>query len=132
MYKSCSYLYRRKKHNVGYFFCKYKNNKIILDECKNCLNRQIKRNKSINKKSAKKITVSKETYNIVFNRDKTCRLADGNCEGWLELHHVIYRSEDRSLIDEPNNCIMLCTKHHKLVHSNKHYWQPKLLKMLTQ
>jgi hypothetical protein len=27
---------------------------------------------------------------------------------------------------------MLCTKHHKQVHSNKHYWQPILKEMINK
>ncbi len=128
MYKYCTYLYPRKKQNTVYFYCKYKRGIILLDECKSCLKRQINKNKGIRKRSTNRITVSKDTYNQVIERDKhTCRLLDGTCDGWLELHHIVYRSEDKSLIDEPSNCIMLCTKHHKQVHTNKHYWQPILL-----
>ena len=128
MNKYCMYLYPRKKQNTLYFYCKDKRRVILLNECKSCLKRKIKKNKGINKRSINKITVSKETYNKVMERDNyTCRLLDDTCEGWLELHHIIYRSENKNLIDEPSNCIMLCTKHHKQVHSNKHYWQPILL-----
>lgn len=77
------------------------------------------------------IKVKKETYEEVIERDNyTCRLQDSTCEGWLELHHIVYRSEDKSKINDVNNCIMLCTKHHREVHSNKHYWQPKLKQMI--
>lgn len=77
------------------------------------------------------IKVKKETYEEVIERDNyTCRLQDSTCEGWLELHHIVYRSEDKSKINDVDNCIMLCTKHHKKVHSNKHYWQPKLKQMI--
>lgn len=34
--------------------------------------------------------------------------------------------EAKNLIDDPNNCIMLCAKHHRLVHTDKKYWQPYL------
>ena len=52
------------------------------------------------------------------------------CKGKIELHHVRYRSERKDLINEPNNCVCLCTFHHQLVHSNKKKYQPLLLKML--
>lgn len=133
MYKYCINLYVRKRQNTPYFYCKDKKGIILLDECKNCLKRQIKANKCIRKRSADKITVSKDTYNKVIERDKhTCRLLDCTCEGWLELHHIVYRSEDKNLINEPSNCIMLCVKHHKQVHSNKHYWQPRLKELIKK
>lgn len=125
----CKYL--SKKVNGGFKCKKYKQGIISLDECKNCLEFDLKRNKPIKKISKKRITVSKETYNKVLKRDKEkCRLLDCTCQGGLELHHIIYRSENKKLIDEPDNCIMLCTKHHKQVHSNKHYWQPKLKEIM--
>jgi 5-methylcytosine-specific restriction endonuclease McrA len=127
----CKYL--SKKVNGGFKCKKYKQGIISLDECKNCLEFDLKRNKPIKKISKKRITVSKETYNKVLKRDKEkCRLLDGTCQGGLELHHIIYRSENKKLIDEADNCIMLCTKHHKQVHSNKHYWQPILKEMINR
>lgn len=125
-------MYIRKRKNRVYFWCKDKRNEIILDECKNCLKRNLKRNKGIKRVSQHRKTVSNDTYNKVLERDKnTCRLLDSTCEGWLELHHIIYRSENRDLIDEPSNCIMLCKKHHLQVHSNKHYWQEKLKSLVN-
>ena len=89
------------------------------------------RNKGINKVNKNRIFVKKEIYEQVYKRDKgKCRLKDITCEGGLELHHIVYRSEDKSLINEPTNCIMLCIKHHRLVHSNKHLWQPILKEMI--
>lgn len=88
------------------------------------------KNKGIKKVSKKRVFVKKEIYDIVYKRDKQCRLKDKSCQGGLELHHIIYRSENKNLINEPTNCIMLCTKHHKEVHSNKHYWQPRLKKII--
>lgn len=84
-------------------------------------------------KKRKKETVSKETYNTVYKRDKeTCQLADFSCEGRLELHHIVYRSEDKKRINDVDNCIMLCTKHHKLVHSNKRLYQPILIEKISR
>jgi tRNA(His) 5'-end guanylyltransferase len=89
-------------------------------------------NKAIKKKSTHRKVVSDTTYHLVLDRDITCRLRNENCKGRLELHHIIYRSEDVNLIDEPNNCIMLCTYHHKLVHSNKHKYQPILKEIIER
>lgn len=125
----CKYL--SKKVNGGFKCKKNKQGIISLDICKNCLEFNLKRNKPIKKISKKRITVSKETYNKVLKRDNyKCRLLDCTCYGKLELHHIRYRSEAKDLINEPTNCICLCTFHHKLVHSNKKKYQPILLKML--
>lgn len=111
---------------------KYKRYINSLLECKNCSDFILVRNKPIKKVSNKRVFVKKEIYQKVFERDKEkCRLKDCTCQGGLELHHIIYRSEDKNLINEPTNCIMLCTKHHKQVHSNKKYWQPILKEMIN-
>ena len=103
---------------------------IYITECKNCLNFEPKTNKGINKVSNKRVFVTKEAYNKVYERDKgRCRLCGSN---QIQLHHIIYRSENKKLINEPSNCIMLCAKCHELVHSNKHYWQPILKEMINK
>ena len=131
----CKYL---SKSLNGKIKCRYYKRYIsLLSECQNCSNLILKRNKPIKKVSNKRITVTEETYNKVMQRDKgKCRLAhvtyNGvSCYGGLELHHIKYRSEAKDLINEPTNCICLCTAHHKLVHSNKHYWQPILKEMIN-
>lgn len=116
----------------GKLRCKIIKQQITLDYCKKCLNFQPRVNKAIKKKSTHRKVVSDTTYHLVLDRDITCRLKNENCKGKLELHHIKYRSEAVDLIDDPNNCIMLCTYHHKLVHSDKHYWQPKLLDMVER
>ncbi len=121
----CKYL---SKSLNGKIRCKMNKTSIYITECKNCLNFEPKMNKGINKVSNKRIFVTKETYNKVYERDNgKCRLCGA---ANIQLHHVVYRSEDKSLINEPTNCIMLCAKCHDLVHSNKHYWQPKLKEMI--
>ena len=119
----------------GNLRCKLSKTITYIDNCKKCLKFEPRVNKPIKKASNKRITVTEETYNKVMQRDKyKCRLAhvtyNGiNCNGGLELHHIRYRSEAKDLINEPTNCIMLCTKHHQEVHSNKHKWQPILKEM---
>jgi hypothetical protein len=126
----CIYITYRTKKYKKYKFCRL-NKQVILDECKNCSNFILKRNKPIKKVSNKRITISKQTYEKVFERDKgCCRLTDENCNGELNAHHIIYRSEDKSKIDDVDNIIMLCNSHHRLVHSNKYLWQPILLNMI--
>ena len=127
----CKNLLKRQRKYRPYFYCKVLRKEIILPCDKNCSETILRRNKPINKVSKKRIFVKKEIYKKVFERDKgRCRLKDCTCNGGLELHHIVYRSEAKDLINEPTNCIMLCTAHHKLVHSNKHYWQPILKEMI--
>jgi hypothetical protein len=124
----------------GNLRCKLFKHQITLGQCKKCLNFQPRANKSIKKVSDKREFVLDSTYCFVKARDKNkCRLIGNKnikeannlkCEGWLELHHIVYRSEDKSKINDVDNCIMLCTKHHNLVHRNKHYWQPILKQMI--
>lgn len=124
----CKNLSKSLKGNLR---CKIKKSIITLNDCKNCSDFILIANKGIKKVSKKRIFVSKETYEKVLNRDnQKCRLLNKDCNGGLELHHIVYRSENKNLINEPDNCIMLCNYHHKLVHSNKHYWQPKLKQII--
>ena len=79
-------------------------------------------------KSNKRITVLKETYDYVIKRDNySCRLCGST--NWIQLHHIYYRSQRKDLINDIENCIMLCDDCHRLVHSNKKKWQPILLEM---
>lgn len=115
----------------GKLKCKIKKQVITLDKCKNCSDFILVRNKSIKKVSNKRIMVTEKTYNKVFKRDKEkCRLCGTSLN--LHLHHIVYRSENKNLINEPTNCIMLCARCHRLVHSNKHYWQPKLKEIINK
>ena len=126
----CKYLALRSKNYEKYFYCRL-NKKIInyTTECIKCVKNEPRKNKGINKVSKKRITVKEETYNKVMQRDNCrCRLCGTSLN--LQLHHVIYKSEDKSKINDINNCIMLCVEHHVLVHSNKKYWQPKLLELV--
>lgn len=99
--------------------------------CKNCSDFILVANKHIKKISNKREFVKKEIYDEVFKRDKgKCRLCGTNQN--IHEHHIVYKSEDRKLINEPNNLICLCAEHHALVHSNKHYWQPILKEMINK
>lgn len=128
----CKDLLKRQRQTKIVLYCrKHKRYITCLSFCETCSDFEIKRNKPIKKVSNKRITVTEETYNKVMQRDKyKCRLLDCTCNGGLELHHIRYRSEAKDLINEPINCICLCTFHHKLVHSNKKKYQPILLKIL--
>lgn len=58
--------------------------------------------------------------------DRKCGLC--KCKG-NHIHHIVYRSEDKSKIDDLENMFLLCLDCHDKVHANKKYWQPRLKKM---
>lgn len=129
----CKNLLKRQRKYKLYFYCKILKKEIILPCDKNCLKRNLVRNRGIKKVSSKRVYVKPEIYNKVIERDNyCCKLKNKQCNGVLELHHIVYRSENKNLINDINNCIMLCTFHHKLVHSNKHYWQNKLKEIIRK
>ena len=77
----------------------------------------------------KRISVEDKIYNKVYERDEgICRICGSGRN--LHLHHIIYRSEDKSKINDINNCIMLCNECHLMIHENKKKWQPILLKLV--
>lgn len=47
----------------------------------------------------------------------------------LHAHHIVYRSEKKD--DSVRNLIMLCQKHHDLVHSNKKFYQPECKRIVA-
>lgn len=85
----CSNLRIRHKHTRIVFYCfKNKSNIISLEECKNCSDFNMKLMKPIPKISKKKIKVTNETYQKVFERDKgKCQLCGTTKE--LQLHHIL-------------------------------------------
>lgn len=83
----CKNLLKRQRKYKPYFYCKALRKEIILPCDKNCLERKIGANKPIKKVSKNRITVKKETYNKVMQRDKCCRLCGTSLN--LHLHHIM-------------------------------------------
>lgn len=129
MFNKCQNLRIRQKNYKRIFYCLEKRQQIILESCKSCSKRNLVRNKPIKKVSKKRIFVTDETYNKVFERDNGCCRICGNHN--IELHHIKYKSERIDLINDINNCIMLCNKHHKKVHSNKKLYQKQLIEQVN-
>lgn len=125
----CKYLAIRSKNYEKYFYCRL-NKKIInyTTECIKCLKNEPRKNKGINKVSKKRITVTKETYDKVIERDDyKCRLCGATQN--LQLHHIYGRGKD--LTNDINNCIMLCRHCHlEVVHKNQKKYRPLLKKLL--
>lgn len=67
------------------------------------------------------------------NRKEIKRIFKGRCgicqAKGEHIHHIIYRSEDKSKINDLGNMFLLCLECHDKVHANKKYWQPRLKKM---
>lgn len=142
MQNKCMYLRFRKKQGKTYCYCTKKRAIIELSSCYGCLNKEYKKVAKMVKRtrikpvSKKRAVVSKETYNIVFDRcgGKCAICGTTQC---LEYHHVYYRSERPDLIDDPDNGIMLCGEfanncHKGKAHKNKKHWQPILLNMVNK
>ncbi len=75
------------------------------------------------------IKVSKETYNYVLKRDRKCVLCPRMTE--LELHHILGRN-NRSLINDVDNCVLLCKYCHKKVHNNQRAYRPLLQEYIKE
>lgn len=53
---------------------------------------------------------------------------NGHHSNMMHAHHIIYLSQNGT--DELWNLITLCDVCHRMVHTNKRYWQPKLLRLV--
>ena len=130
---NCINLKFKSKKGRKYIYCNLLKQEITFNSCNNCEYKEYKTKKcTINKKycakiksiSKKKEFVSKETYNIVFNRwNGRCAICGSYKD--LQFHHINGRGKGKT--DNPNNCIILCrTCHLEKVHMNNKYWRKKL------
>ena len=134
MQNKCINLRFRKKQGKTYCYCTKKRAVIEFSCCFNCSNREYKKvakmvaKKPIKKVSKKRVTVSRKTYDEVYERcNGRCAIC-GTTQN-LHLHHIEGRGKDKT--DDPNNCIMLCQHCHlDVVHKNNKYWRVKLKEMI--
>lgn len=142
MNNKCLHLKLRTKKGQRYFYCSRKRAVIEITDCYGCINKEYKKvakstlktssrliaKKPINKVSKKRVTVSKKTYEEVFNRCNGVCAICGTYQN-LHLHHIDGRGKDKT--DNPNNCIMLCSYCHlEVVHKNNKYWRKKLKELI--
>lgn len=66
----------------------------------------------------------KKVYDYISELEPYCQLCGST--NLLQRHHIFYRSQGGLTIKE--NLIVLCDRCHRLVHSNKKYWQDVLIK----
>lgn len=87
MYK-CINLKIRQKNKKKYFFCYKLKKETTFNVCNNCNDFMFVTNKPIKKTSKNRITVKKEIYQQVYERDKgKCRLCGTSLN--LHLHHIM-------------------------------------------
>ena len=84
-------------------------------------------------KSSKMVLKAKQKDISKTNRENIKKLFKGKCglcgQAGVHIHHIVYKSEDRSKIDDFNNLILLCVECHLKVQSKKEYWQLRLMKL---
>ena len=77
--------------------------------------------------------VSKKTYREVIERYESKCQHPGCFRRNVEMSHIIFRSQDSSLIDNPDNIVALCPEHHRTgkdaVHRSK-WWRKYFLRLL--
>lgn len=130
----CLHLRRRTKKGQPYYYCAHKRSVIDFKECSNCPSKEYKKvakmvvKTRIKPVSKKRVTVSKKTYNEVYERcNGVCAICGTNQR--LQLHHIDGRGKDKT--DNPNNCIMLCSHCHlEVVHKSNTFWKVKLKEMV--
>lgn len=77
----------------------------------------------------KRVRMKKAARKRDFYKCQLIGLANtGKHTSALHVHHIIYLSQNG--VDELWNLITLCDHCHRVVHSNKTYWQPKLLRIV--
>lgn len=67
----------------------------------------------------------KQVYEYITELEPYCQLCGSPYQ--LNRHHIRYGSCGRKTYI--GNIIVLCERCHRLVHSNKKYWQPKLIEI---
>ena len=73
---SCINLRKRSKNYEVIFYCKSKRQVITLDDCKNCSERILKRNKPIKNKSKKLVKAERNRMSIIQNDSEKCFICD--------------------------------------------------------
>lgn len=71
----------------------------------------------------------REVYNYITSIEHWCQLCGSPYN--TQIHHIHYRSEFGSSEKATfiGNVIVLCQRCHQLVHTNKKYWQPRLIEI---
>lgn len=120
----CKYL--SKKVNGGFKCKKYKQGIISLDECKNCLDFNLKRNKPIKKVSNKQKQLEKNRFTIFTNKFDECYYCKRKIKENEKLDlHEIYGGSNRTRSIKNGFVVPLC----RLCHSNEEIIQYLRIKL---
>ena len=134
MLNKCVHMKVRRKKGQVYYYCTNRRAVIDFSTCSGCLSKEYKKvskmvaKTPIKKVGKKRVTVSRKTYDEVYERcNGRCAICSTTQN--LHLHHIDGRGKDKT--DNPNNCIMLCNHCHlNVVHKNNKYWRTKLKEMI--
>lgn len=75
----------------------------------------------------KSVDIPEKMRSKIYKRDMMmCQLCGSRCN--LHIHHILYRSQLRNGHFEWN-LILLCERCHRIAHSDKNKWQPRLLSL---
>lgn len=78
----------------------------------------------------KKLTKEeKKVYDYINQIEPYCVLCGCPYEEKLNRHHIRYGGLQGGRKTYIGNIIVLCDNCHRIVHSNKKYWQPKLIEL---
>ena len=110
----CKYFTIRKKRGCPYYYCRYKSNEIILDECKKCSNLIVREMKGISKRTSKQNELEKSRNNIPGTKNNKCY----NCHREFKNldKHEIYGGSNRKRSIENGFVVNLC----RTCHQNEH------------
>lgn len=76
---------------------------------------------------------SREWMKAVKNRDGwKCRIADENCNGRMEAHHILNWKDHPELRYEINNGITLCHAHHPRKRAEEKRLSPYFQELINQ
>lgn len=119
MNNKCINLRVRTKKGIKYFYCKLYCKEITLSCCRECVNKEYKQYKSLNKRTNKQSRREKERYSIIYpNLSKCCICGSYNA---INKHECIY-GKNRSNSIKYGLVVPLCQDHHTGddgVHHNK-------------
>ena len=105
----CKYYTIRSIKYKKYKFCRLKK-QVILDECKNCLFKEYKQNKSIKNKTNKLKKIENKRFSIITENMKDCYYCHKkNC---LPDKHEIYGGSNRIRSIKNGFVVPLCRKCH--------------------
>lgn len=116
MSKYCIYQYPRMKNKQPYLYCKNKSKQVTYDECKNCRKREIKKNRSIKKKTNKLAKKERNRFSILQSDTTICYI----CQRELKLDkHEAFGGSNRQTSIKWGLVYYLCRICHEEVDVNK-------------